>query len=134
MIAKYLRGNDSDRWYSLRNPSWPAIESAIRQMDGSKRSEVFITPDEDAFPERYLAIRRDKSGYYACGVFDDHGGEYLLTNPSAPGECNVALSAASGSKTLRWQQRTDLEAVLRVAKTYAESGGMDKRFHWKSFA
>jgi hypothetical protein len=110
------------------DPTWDQIESAIRRLDGNHRSIVIIgqlDPETD-----FMGIGGGKDGVYRCFVYDRQGREFAVIDPSKPPDKLVDI--LMGQKTsVSLQECIDLDTVLLAAKSYAESGQLEKKLTWK---
>ncbi len=116
----------------IDNPTWNEIESAIKNMDGERRSIVILSPKLSDHPEddEYFNIGGGENGLYICFLYDIQGNEFALINSSQKSDQLIQIFA--GEKLTRaLNECVGLEAVLLASQTYAESGKLDKRFSWK---
>jgi hypothetical protein len=107
--------------------SWDDVKRLIGWLNGSYHTEVFIGhPDM----QRFMAISGGNAGRYVVVVQDAEKGYFTLLNPTKSEEL-VKINIGGLEDYYPENQSQDFDAVLRVAKTYFETGNRDAAFHWK---
>lgn len=109
------------------NPTWSEIEQWIRAMDGENLSDLIIG---DLPNGNYLSISGGNGGKYHV-VAQNATGPYRILIHNQPSQGNV-LIVFGGSPSPRPQEEShSLATVLRVVKTYAETGQLDQALSWR---
>jgi hypothetical protein len=71
-----------------------------------------------------------ENNLFVVNVSDAEGREFALLDPRKPSDQFIdVLMGQTTTRSLR--EAVDLESALLAAKTYAESGILDKGLHWK---
>jgi Immunity protein Imm1 len=110
------------------NPTWEQIETAIRQLDGERRTLVILGVGD---PVPHMAIGGGEDGKYIVYATPDNMSFHTLVNPGAPpGRCMLTAGGQRGDYDLKIC--VGLREALLAAKTYAESGQIDAGLTWES--
>jgi len=110
------------------NPSWPEIESAVRQLDGVHRSIVIIGKDDPEID--FMGIGGGAGGVYRCFVVTEEGKEVTLLNPDE--SSTQVRDIFMGQQTkISARECLPLPLVLEAARTYAQSSQMNPALIWQ---
>jgi hypothetical protein len=124
----------TDLWEGVRckddellNPSWVAIEAAIKKLDGEHRTIATIEGTRAA----RLVVGGGSQGQYVVWVTFDNKEFHAL--------CSVERSADKillriGGQDGDYEKRiiVDINAVLKAARTFYKFGKLDEKLEWKS--
>ena len=126
-------------WRSTKTPepTWAEVESAIRRLDRDRFPIVFLWPttDESAHEvteenELFQVVGGD--GAYWLAVTADGYFERRLDDPEQGDEEVEVWESDQGYVTEARHVCTDVDAVLRAARHYAERGGFAPGLPWES--
>jgi hypothetical protein len=106
-------------------PSWEKIESAIRALDGRRRTMVTLAADG----ESHLAVGGgDSNRYVVYMTFDNMSFLNLLSRHRA--DKVVTLFVGGQHSQFPDNAVVDITLALRAAKTFAEAGQPDPSCLW----
>jgi immunity protein Imm1 of predicted polymorphic toxin system len=112
---------------AVSDPSWDQVETAIQQMDGRFRTLVILGQENSEFD--YMVIGGGKEGIYWCGIFDQQGREFTLTDPGRSSTTCVKVPAGQ-STSVPLRETVGLHEVIVAAKQYAETGDRTGKLTW----
>ena len=104
---------------------WPEIETAIKELDGQRRTLVTLEADG----ETHMAIGGGTDSYVVYLTFDNETFHYLV-NPSNL-DADKSLTVGGQEGVYPAKLCIGIDAVLKAAKTFAELGTMEKSVTWK---
>lgn len=110
----------------VEQPSVPAIENAIRRLDGIRTTEVSIESDSDDF-----MIVGGGGGRYVAFVGRGEDDLVNLFNPSGPSERLVELCVGGQTGFYSERQLVDLPTAIQAACKFAENGELDGSVNWE---
>lgn len=110
----------------LDSPQWRDVETAIRNLDGNRHTEVGIYVNDDC----YLQVGGGGERF-VCGI---RKGEtlYLLTDPTKSKTSMKWVVAGQGANYPE-NKCFCLEDLLQVARCFWENNSRSTDFHWDSF-
>ena len=110
----------------IENPTWQQIESAIRDLDGQTRTLVTLGAEDEA----YMSIGSGERGNYIVNVTFDNINFYNLCDRSQP---EIIEQRVIGGQVGKYPAKlfVDLQTALLAAKTFAESGQLDRSVTWE---
>jgi hypothetical protein len=104
---------------------WSDIEIAIKALDGHRKTLVTLETDD----ETHMSVGGGIGKYVVYLTFDNEIFNYLI-DPSKPDTNeNLVIGGQEGVYSARLC--VDLNMTLRAAKTFAESGTMEKSVIWE---
>ena len=105
--------------------NWREIETAIRELDGHRRTLVTLETDG----ETHMAISGGASKYLVYVTFDNENFSYLI-NPTKSGDAETLfVGGQEGIYPGKWC--IDLTIALKAAKSFAEIGSIDNSVIWE---
>lgn len=110
----------------MASPSWTDIETAIKRLDGESRTQVAIGADG----EMHLSVGGGEKGQYVVYATFDNMKFYTLLSDQ-PSETEVELVAGGQVGNYSGKIVVGLAPALMAAKTFAESGEIDRRLNWQ---
>ncbi len=104
---------------------WQQIEAAINQLDGDRRTLVTL----EAEGETHMAIGGGKSKYLVYLTFDNEQFHYVVE----PSNLDVDESLVVGGQEGIYPAKlcVDKDTAMKAAKTFSESGAMEKSVMWE---
>ena len=106
-------------------PSWPQIETAIRALDGKRRTMVILGADG----ESHLTVGGGSSNRYVVYMtFDNMQFLNLMSRDRA--DKTVRLFVGGQDGLFPDNSVVDIALALRAAKTFAETGQPDPLCKW----
>jgi hypothetical protein len=110
----------------IENPDWNPIEAAIRDLDGKSKTLVTLGVDD----ETYMTIGGGESGKYIVSVTFDNLSFHNLVDLSKLDETEkLVIGGQEGIYPAK--MCVDLLRCLLAARTFAESGKLDKLLCWQ---
>jgi hypothetical protein len=116
----------ADIGHSVDRPSWADIEAAIMQLDGTTRTSVMLKKDD----ETYMSIGGGPIAFSVTVLIENKYGPFYLVDPTK-GSQEVILVVGGQGVDFPARMTVSLESVLQAAKTFAESGLLEKRLVWQ---
>ena len=126
LIVTRMDGPDASD-ASTENPSWSEIESAIRSLDGKRRTLLILGVGD---PTPHMGIGGGGDGKYIVYVTPDNLTFDTLIHPDAPpGKCLLVAGGQLGD----YENRicVTLSETLAAANTYATTGGLESSLVWE---
>lgn len=115
----------ADEEEDVPNPSWQQIESAIRALDGKRRTMAVLS----AGGEWHLAVGGGSSNRYVVYMtFDNMSFLNLLSREKA--DRTVTLFVGGQDSLFPDNTVVDIALALRAAKAFAETGQADPSCKW----
>jgi hypothetical protein len=113
----------------IEQPTWSAVDSAVRSLDGEARDSVIINGPDEA----YMGIAGGTDGSYVVAGRRRDAKTFILTAGERRGKW---LPVAVGGQENEYADNevVTLEQALAVARTFFESGECDPRFQWNEKA
>lgn len=108
--------------------SWKSIEAAIRALDGDHRTLVVLGVD-DAYP--HMAIGGGRDNQYIVYATYNNEVFHSLIDLEKPEDRMVQLIVGGQEGDYCANSCVDLHTALQAAKTFAESGTLDKSLVWQ---
>lgn len=105
--------------------NWADIETAIGELDGHYKTLVTLETDS----ETHMSIGGGKGKYVVYLTFDNDGFHYVVEPSKSDLEENLIVGGQAGVYAAKLC--VGLDAALRAAKTFAESGVMDQSVVWE---
>ena len=115
--------NESD---FIENPDWSQIEAAIHELDGKSKTLVTLGVDE----ETYMTVGGGESGKYVVSVTFDNISFHNLVDLSKP-DATEKLVVGGQEGIYPAKMCVDLLRCLLAARTFAESGELDRLLVWQ---
>jgi Immunity protein Imm1 len=124
-----------DEWIGNQNKesiesvnSWQSIESAIRQLDGQRKTLVTLETDG----ETHMSVGGGQGKYIVYVTFDNESFDYLV-DPTKPNTEELLLV---GGQIGHYPAKScvDLDMTLKSAKAFAEKGEMLDSVIWEKDA
>ena len=115
--------NESD---FIENPNWSQIEAAIHELDGKSKTLVTLGVDEDT----YMMFGSGESGKYVVSVTFDNISFHNLVDLSKP-DTTEKLVVGGQEGIYNAKMCVDLLRCLLAARTFAESGKLDRLLAWQ---
>src|SRR5258706_3152329 len=118
-MMKLTAGPDDNRVVVL-DPNWIEIEVAIRRLDGSTNTHVFLGVSQTGIPEAmpYIAIGGGGGQYYVFATFDNSHFPTLTNLENRPGK--ISLIVGGQEIEIKAQECVELPQVLTAANTFFE--------------
>jgi hypothetical protein len=108
----------------IKSPSWNDIETAIRALDGGRRTVVVLEGER-----AHLTVGGGSEGrYMVCATVDS--AELLTLSLSNEGHSKVTLHVGGQDGEYQDNFVVDTATVMMVAKIFAESGRLDSTVLW----
>ena len=105
--------------------NWREIETAIRELDGHRRTLVTLETDG----ETHMSIGGGAGKYLVYVTFDNENFSYLI-NPTKSGNAEtLVVGGQEGIYPEKWC--VDLTIALKAAKSFAALGSIDKSVIWE---
>ena len=124
-LSTDLWDESADEDDDVPDPSWQEIESAIRVLDGKKRTIVTL----DAGGEWHLAVGGGSANRYVVYMtFDNMSFLNLLSREKA--DRTVTLFVGGQDSLFPDNTVVDIALALRAAKAFAETGQADPSCKW----
>lgn len=123
-VEKWV-GNKNEG-YVIDNPNWIEIETAIRQLEGKIKTLVTLGADDDT----YMSIGGGEFGKYIVTVTFDNINFQNLIDSTKPNQLEK-LVVGGQEGIYPSKMCVDLNTVLLVVKTFAESGKLESSVSWK---
>jgi Immunity protein Imm1 len=124
----------TDLWEGVRckdgellNPSWLAIECAIKNLDGEYRTIASI---EGTGAVRLVVGGGAQGKYIVWVTFDDTEFHTLLSSDRSAEKTLLRIGGQDGD--YEKEIIVDVNAALKAAKTFYEFGKLDEELKWKS--
>jgi hypothetical protein len=111
----------------LSNPSWPAIETAIRDLDGEHRTIATI---EGTGAVRLVVGGGSQGKYIVWATFDNEKFHTLLSTERSTEKILLRIGGQNGD--YQKEMVVDIGAALKAAKTFYEFGKLNEELDWKS--
>ena len=105
--------------------NWTEIETAIRELDGHRRTLVTLETDG----ETHMTIGGGASKYLVYVTFDNENFSYLINQIKSGNDETLVVGGQEGIYPGKWC--VDLTIALKVAKSFAEIGSIDKSVIWE---
>ena len=105
--------------------NWQQIQEAIEQLDGRRRTLVTLETDGEA----HMAIGRGSTQYFIYVTFDNEEFYYVANPASLEAEESLIVGGQEGIYPSKFCVGQDI--AMKVAKTFAELGVMDKSMTWQ---
>jgi hypothetical protein len=109
----------------VMDPQWPAIEAALRLLNGTTKSLVVL----EGPPPMHMNIGGGNANRYVVSLTYDTDKYYVLQNPEATTEI-VELTVGGGTSQYPVAMLVPLELTLVAAKTFAATGEADPTLPW----
>lgn len=109
----------------IEDPTWEAVEAAVRAMDNDTRTEVLLTQGE----MDYLLVGGGAGRYVVSVQRPDEA--LTMRNPSAASR-DDKVTLVSGGQAGEYEAAmvVSLDLVLQAAHAYLQSGREDPRLTW----
>jgi Immunity protein Imm1 len=104
---------------------WRQIEAAISQLDGHHKTLVTLESEG----ETHMAVGGGKGKYLVYLTFDNERFHYVVEPSESDTDENLTVGGQEG--TFPAKLCVDLNAALKAAKTFADSGMMEKSVIWE---
>jgi Immunity protein Imm1 len=121
-----------ENWESNRNhgllkeaKEWTEIESAIRELDGHRRTLVTLETEG----ETHMSIGGGNGKYFVYLTFDNENFNYLVNPSNLARTETLVVGGQSGIYPAK--SCVDLTTTLKAAKVFAELGIVEKSFDWE---
>ncbi|MGL5032946.1 MAG: Imm1 family immunity protein [Microcystaceae cyanobacterium] len=121
-----------DNWQQNQNKetiqsanNWQTIENAIMALNGNQRTLVTLETED----ETHLAIGGGPTRFVVYVTFDNETFSYLVNPTYSNLEIQLVVGGQVGLYPIH--QCVTIQAVLEVAKTFAELGKMNLAFIWE---
>jgi hypothetical protein len=127
-ISKYSVENwESDRNNGLLKEAkdWAEIESAIRELDGHRRTLVTLETEGEA----HISIGGGNGKYFAYLTFDNDNFNYLVNPSNSDKTETLVIGGQSGIYPAK--SCVDLTTTIKAAKVFAELGTMERSVSWE---
>lgn len=105
---------------------WQEIEKEIAQLDGHYKTLVTLEADG----ETHMAIGGGKNKYVVYLTFDNQHFYYIVEPSKSEIEENLTVGGQEGAYPAKLC--IDINTTLKAAKTFAETGAMEKSVIWES--
>jgi hypothetical protein len=122
--------------HKVWNPTWNAIEQAIRRLDRFRYPFAWLWATEDESKQtidgtgELLEVMGGEGVWWLAGSFDGYF-QRRLDYPER-GDAEVAVwTSDQGFADAERHLCRDIEAVLRAARHYYEHGGFDPSLRWE---
>jgi hypothetical protein len=115
--------NESD---FIENPYWSQIEAAIHELDGKIKTLVTLGANDDT----YMTIGGGEAGKYVVSVTFDNISFHNLVDLSKP-DATEKLVVGGQEGIYPAKMCVDLLRCLLAARTFAESGELDRLLVWQ---
>jgi hypothetical protein len=110
----------------IENPDWRQIEAAIRELKGKSKTLVTLGADD----ETYMTIGGGEAGKYVISVTFDNLSFHNLVDLTKPdGTEKLVIGGQEGIYPAKIC--VDLLRCLLAARTFAESGELDRLLVWQ---
>lgn len=104
---------------------WQAIEAAIRELDGNRKTLVTLETDD----ETHMAVGGGQDKYVVYMTFDNENFHYLVDPSKSDIEESLIVGGQEGIYSAK--SCVDLNTTLKAAKVFAELGSMEKSVTWE---
>ena len=130
MVVLYLSvekwvGNRNESDF-IENPDWSQIEASIHELDGKSKTLVTLGADDDT----YMTVGGGESGKYVVSVTFDNISFHNLVDLSKP-DATEKLVVGGQEGIYPAKICVDLLRSLLAARTFAESGELDRLLVWQ---
>jgi len=115
--------NESD---FIENPNWSQIEAAIHELDGKSKTLVTLGADD----ETYMTVGGGELEKYVVSVTFDNISFHNLVDLSKP-DTTEKLVVGGQEGIYNAKMCVDLLRCLLAARTFAESGKLDRLLVWQ---
>lgn len=126
-------------WRSGKVPvaAWSEIESAIRRLDRNRYPFLFLWPTTDeAYHEladdEVFQVMGGRGAWFVSATLAGSFERWSLHFPEQGEEEVRVWESDQGHAAPARHVCFNLEAVIRVARYYAEHGGLDPHFTWEA--
>ena len=109
-------------------PSWEAVESAIRALNNRERNDLYLTPSPGD-PETYLCIGGGAGRYVVAGSVRNLEFPTILDDSKSP-DPRQRLTVGGQEGEYPANQVVDLETALSAAREFFEAGGFSESGPW----
>jgi Immunity protein Imm1 len=127
-ISKYSVENwESDRNNGLLKEAkdWTEIETAIRELDGHRRTLVTLETEGEA----HMSIGGGNGRYFVYLTFDNDNFNYLVNLSCSDKTEILVIGGQSGIYPAK--SCVDLTTTIKAAKLFAELGTMERSVSWE---
>jgi hypothetical protein len=121
-----------ENWEGNRNnellqevKGWGEIETAIRALDGHRRTLVTLETEGEA----HMSIGGGNGRYFVYLTFDNDNFNYLVNLSSSDKTEILVIGGQSGIYLAK--SCVDLATTIKAAKVFAELGTMEKSVSWE---
>lgn len=121
----------------IQDPTWWNIEQAIRRLDGYHLNSLsFYRSEQDEDKHKRMVVADGENGLFYVMVtissINRLTHHFYLVDPSYPDKEEVWSFLASQSDTECYRYEMNrIEATLKAARTFAETGELEPGFTWK---
>ena len=105
--------------------NWVDIETAISELDGRYKTLVTLETDN----ETHMSVGGGEGKYVVYLTFDNESFYYVVDLSKLDSDESLIVGGQEGVYAAKFCVR--LDAALRAAKTFAESGLMDQSVVWE---
>ncbi|WP_449419902.1 Imm1 family immunity protein [Phormidium nigroviride] len=110
----------------IDNPTWQQIEKAILELDGKTKTLVTLGIDDDT----YMSIGGGFCAKYIVNAtFDNISFQNLVDLSKSQAIEKLVVGGQEGNYST--QMCIELQVALLAAKTFAESGELDRSLSWE---
>jgi Immunity protein Imm1 len=127
-VSKYSVENwESDRNNGLLKEAkdWTEIETAIRELDGHRRTLVTLETDS----ETHMSIGGGNGKYFVYTTFDNENFNYLVNRSNSDQTETLVFGGQAGLYPAK--SCIDLTTTIKAAKVFVELGIMEKSLEWE---
>ena len=110
----------------IENPDWRQIEAAIRELNGKSKTLVTLGADD----ETYMTVGGGELGKYVVSVTFDNISFHNLVDLSKL-DTTEKLVVGGQEGIYNAKMCVDLLRCLLAARTFAESGKLDRLLVWQ---
>src|SRR5262245_48078344 len=112
----------------ILDPSWLAVETAIRNLDNSERNDIYLHPLRGV-DEVYLAVGGGAGKYLVTGT--DAASRFPTLGNSAASENQFVLLVVGGQPgEYPTRYVVELDAALAAARSFYDAGGFECGIDW----
>jgi Immunity protein Imm1 len=127
-ISKYSVENwEGDRNNGLLKEAkeWSEIESAIRELDGNRRTLVTLETEGEV----HMSIGGGNGRYFVYLTFDNENFNYLVNRSNSDKTELLVIGGQSGIYPAK--SCVDLTTTIKAAKVFAELGTLERSVSWE---